>query len=223
MSDRVSTDDPLSSILKIQPDALLLDFASDPSFAFKFCDSIQNSSKIKHLPVLVVTDVEDLGSILDLLSVGACDFVLEPYAPCELQARIRNIIAKNGNSDASFAKRIEKRLDDFDLIEKIETVKEELQGNADEMIDLHEQLRNALENASEVVAKAEYSLQFTDRVAQQVNEIGKLIYGIHMGVKREQKPYTEKESDTLQKSSSESVLDKMDRKAVDDLLDSLDI
>ncbi len=219
---------------KKTPAAIVVDFVTDSNRAFDVCETIRQTPSLADVPMLAITDVEDLPSIQEIYQVGINDLIIEPYPNCELQARLNKLISQeqggsSANADNNTSKRpdtikkIEKQLDDFDLINKIDRIKSELQGNADEMIDIHEQLRSALEQASEAVAKAEYSLQFTDRVAQQVNEIGKLIYGIHIGIKRDKRPYSDKESETLEKSSSQSVLEKQDQASVDELLKSLDI
>lgn len=221
-------DQAVETAIKSPPTAMIVDFVTDSIVAFGACEKIRQSTVLASIPLLAITDVEDLPTMQDMYQEGVDDFVIEPFANCELLARLKHTIlkasAQSQNSGVNdIAKKISKQLDDFELISKIDRVKTELQGNADSMIDIHEQLRQSLEQASEGVAKAEYALQFTDRVAQQVNEIGKLIYGIHIGIKRGQRPYTDKEGDTLEKSSSKSVLEKQDKEGVDDLLKSLDL
>lgn len=217
-----------SGIAESKPDAIVLDFSASPSFAFNLCGNIRANAQHKQLPVLIITDVEDFPGLMDLFVAGANDFILEPFARCEIQARIRQLITtqkadlSSESMSANTAHMLEKTLDDFDLLTKIDSIKHELQSNADGMIDTHEELRKALTSASEAVAKAEYSLQFTDRVAQQVNEVGKLVYHIHTSIKNKQ-PYAEKEGGMLNRSSSDSVLKDVDKESVKNLLSSLDI
>ncbi|HIB84983.1 MAG TPA: hypothetical protein EYO59_10415 [Chromatiaceae bacterium] len=60
-----------------------------------------------------------------------------------------------------------------------------------------------------------------DRLVER--EIGKLIYAIHMGIKRD-RPYTEKEGTSLTQSSSKTVPEEaVDEEATNALLKSLNI
>ena len=224
-----SFDEVIAACEASAPEVIIIDFSNDPN-AFSLCDTIREHTTLKATPVLAITDVEDLQIMQDIYQSGANDLILEPYAQCELQARLSRLVETSKTTASvqdpitqKIIQKIEGQLDNFDLITKIDQIKKELHSNADEMIETHEQLRAALDQAAEAIAKSEYSLQFTDRVAQQVNEIGKLIYGVHISLKREQRPYSDKESRHLEKSSSKSVLEEVDKEKVDDLLNSLNL
>ena len=53
---------------------------------------IRRSPEIMHIPALVLTDLQDEDDIASALDEGANDYVIKPFQPKELQARIRKLL-----------------------------------------------------------------------------------------------------------------------------------
>lgn len=53
---------------------------------------IRRSPDITHIPALVLTDLQDEDDIASALDEGANDYVIKPFQPKELQARIRKLL-----------------------------------------------------------------------------------------------------------------------------------
>ena len=53
---------------------------------------IRRSPEITHIPALVLTDLQDEDDIASALDEGANDYVIKPFQPKELQARIRKLL-----------------------------------------------------------------------------------------------------------------------------------
>jgi len=53
---------------------------------------IRRTTQINHIPILVLTDLQDEDDIASALDEGANDYVIKPFQPKELQARIRKLL-----------------------------------------------------------------------------------------------------------------------------------
>lgn len=54
-----------------------------------------------NLPVLVLTDLQDDDDIADALDEGADDYVIKPFQPKELQARLRKLLRRRTTTKSS--------------------------------------------------------------------------------------------------------------------------
>lgn len=218
----------IQTLKRSAPDVLLLDHAADSTAIWARCEQIRQHPQFHDLPIILIMDIDDTDVLLDVFGLGADDFILEPYASAELQARIRHHAERKRvaatidcHQQQHLLDQLTAQMDAFDLIRKIELVKRELATHGNEIVNTFDDMRVGLKKISgstsdtrlqkelnqiaDTLTRAEFSLQFTDRVAQQVNEIGKLIYNIHVSINNS-RPYSERESDALVHSSSDTVL-----------------
>lgn len=92
--DRIRASDDL--------DAVLSDVVMPRMDGFELCRSIRSEERGQHLPVLLLTSLSDSGQILRGLEAGADNYILKPYEPDDLLARLERVLrsAKPGAVDA---------------------------------------------------------------------------------------------------------------------------
>ncbi|WP_432989769.1 response regulator transcription factor [Dactylosporangium sp. CA-233914] len=80
------------------PDAVLLDLGLPDRDGFKVCMQMR---KISNVPIIVVTARADWRSRVHGLNLGADDYVVKPYNPAELVARIHAVTRRAGSAVAA--------------------------------------------------------------------------------------------------------------------------
>jgi signal transduction histidine kinase len=73
------------------PDVLLLDWGLPDMTGIEACRFIRTTHDEVQLPVLMVTVRRDREDVLEGLRAGANDFVVKPFAPAELHARVKTL------------------------------------------------------------------------------------------------------------------------------------
>ena len=72
-----------------RPDLILLDVSMPGMNGFEACAAIREQPFGQDVPVIIVTGLDDSGSMTRAFEVGATDFITKPLAPPVLQNRIR--------------------------------------------------------------------------------------------------------------------------------------
>ncbi len=83
--------DGLQSMLTGSPDAVVLDLGLPDVDGERLLGMIRSVSEV---PVIVATARDDEGLIVRLLDAGADDYVIKPYDPAHLEARIRAVLRR---------------------------------------------------------------------------------------------------------------------------------
>jgi diguanylate cyclase (GGDEF)-like protein/PAS domain S-box-containing protein len=102
-------DSALKSIAHLKPDLVLLDLIMPGKDGFETCREIRQLAEANHLPVLVVTGLDDTESIHRAFEAGATDFISKPVKPELLAYRVRYMLRASTtmknlmNSEASLA------------------------------------------------------------------------------------------------------------------------
>lgn len=79
-----------------KPDIVLLDVMMPKKDGFEVCREIRKTSNI---PVIMITARgEDFEKIMGL-DIGADDYIVKPFSPGEVMARIRSVLRRIGNND----------------------------------------------------------------------------------------------------------------------------
>ena len=98
-----------------KPDAVLLDVMMPKLDGFAVCREIRKTSTV---PVIMITARgEDFERIMGL-DIGADDYIVKPFSPGEVMARVRAVLRRMGRSDAAPAQALTRgnltvRLDDY--------------------------------------------------------------------------------------------------------------
>src|SRR5690606_33684991 len=73
----------------LQPDLILMDVNMPVLDGFGACRLLQNDATTSHIPIIFLSSASELDARLEGLHNGAVDYVIKPYEPEEVLARIR--------------------------------------------------------------------------------------------------------------------------------------
>lgn len=82
----------LSAFDATKPDIVLLDVMMPEMDGFEVCAEIRRRSTGRQVPILMVTGVDDVGSIKKAYETGATDFISKPFKSFILSERVRYIL-----------------------------------------------------------------------------------------------------------------------------------
>ncbi len=89
----------LSHIESKQSDLILLDISLPDGNGFTICTAAKRGHNI---PVIFLTVADDEISAVTGLELGADDFIVKPFRPMELLARIKSVLRRSGKSESIF-------------------------------------------------------------------------------------------------------------------------
>jgi adenylate cyclase len=76
-------------LLRSEPfDVVLLDIVMPEMDGFQVLKEVKADPELRHLPVIVITSVDDMDSAVRCIEMGADDFLAKPFDPVLLRARI---------------------------------------------------------------------------------------------------------------------------------------
>lgn len=78
-----------------QPDLILLDVMMPKLNGFDVCRRLRADARLRHVPILLLTALDDRRSRLTGLEAGADDFLSKPLDATELRTRVRTIMRLN--------------------------------------------------------------------------------------------------------------------------------
>lgn len=82
-------------IVQIQPiDLVLLDIRMPDVDGFGVLEFMKGREHTRHIPVIVVSSLDDLNAAVRCISLGAEDYLMKPYEPTLLGARLRASLEK---------------------------------------------------------------------------------------------------------------------------------
>ena len=87
----------IESFERLRPDLVLLDIDMPDLDGFHVCDAIRRTAAGRHVPVLIMTALNDVVSIERAFEVGATDFASKPINWAVLAHRIRYMLRASDN------------------------------------------------------------------------------------------------------------------------------
>jgi two-component system phosphate regulon response regulator PhoB len=87
-------EEALLQIAERRPDIVLLDWMLPHVSGLEICRQIRRSPRLKGLPVIMLTARGEEGDRVRGLNSGADDYVVKPFSPSELIARLRAVIRR---------------------------------------------------------------------------------------------------------------------------------
>jgi signal transduction histidine kinase len=120
-----SGDSALEKIAKAPPDLILLDIMMPGLNGYEVLEQLKKHQTWRHIPVIMISALDELGSVVRCIEMGADDYLAKPFNPVLLRARVRASLEK-------------KRLRDQEVL-----LYHQLQANFARLQEL-EQLRDSL-------------------------------------------------------------------------------
>src|SRR6266508_473945 len=87
----------LAKIPSFDPDLLIIDLKLPEMDGFEIVKRIRRDPKFSHTPVIVITSADELSEKLKAFELGADDYLVKPFQPEELVARM-GILARRGKA-----------------------------------------------------------------------------------------------------------------------------
>jgi two-component system sensor histidine kinase/response regulator len=93
-----SGDSAVEAVLRSSPDLILLDIMLPGLNGWEVCQTIRDSVKGRHLPIIMVSALTTEESRIKGLSLGADDYITKPFSVQELLLKTRNIVNRHART-----------------------------------------------------------------------------------------------------------------------------
>src|SRR5689334_18780778 len=87
-------EEALAQIAEVRPDAVLLDWMLPLVSGIEVCRQIRRAPATRSLPVIMLTARGEEGDRVRGLNSGADDYIVKPFSPTELVARLRAVMRR---------------------------------------------------------------------------------------------------------------------------------
>ena len=87
-------DEALLAVEEQQPDLVLLDWMLPGTSGIAVCQRIRARTETRALPIIMLTARGEEGDRIRGLNSGADDYVVKPFSPSELVARVRAVLRR---------------------------------------------------------------------------------------------------------------------------------
>ncbi|AUT00958.1 DNA-binding response regulator [Nostoc sp. CENA543] len=87
-------EEALTVFRSCSPDLVVLDVMMPKLDGYGVCQELRKESDI---PIILLTALSDVADRITGLELGADDYIVKPFSPKELEARIRSILRRRGN------------------------------------------------------------------------------------------------------------------------------
>lgn len=78
-------------VSKEQPDLIILDILLPKVDGYELCRSLRQTNQT---PIIILTSLKDISARIMALDAGADDYIVKPFSPQELEARIRSLLKR---------------------------------------------------------------------------------------------------------------------------------
>ncbi|HET7701833.1 MAG TPA: response regulator [Candidatus Limnocylindrales bacterium] len=76
-----------------QVDVVLLDLVMPEMDGYQTLAALKANEALGHIPVIIISGVDELGSVVRCIEMGATDYLTKPFEPALLRARIQSSLA----------------------------------------------------------------------------------------------------------------------------------
>lgn len=96
----IDGEDALAKVAEDKPDLILLDVMMPRTSGFEVCKRLKSNPDTKHIPIIMVTALHEMGDIERAVEVGTDDFVTKPVNRIDLLARVTSLLRLRFQGDA---------------------------------------------------------------------------------------------------------------------------
>ena len=158
-------EEALGKVNVFNPDIILLDLIMPKLSGFELTNILKNDEKTKHIPIIILTAVDDIKEKVDMLELGIEDYITKPFNFIEILARIRSILRSKRLKDEILRKeqrlksirKLEEQVGSF--IEEIRTISGDLVEHSKKKRNLREVMAKIGENLDRSVGGFESQYQ----------------------------------------------------------------
>ncbi len=90
----------MEQIYKQAPSLILLDVELPDKNGYEVLRVLRNDTRTSHLPIIMVTARDSVKDRVEGLDAGADDYLVKPFAPAELVARVKSLLRRAHNERA---------------------------------------------------------------------------------------------------------------------------
>jgi putative two-component system response regulator len=140
----------LRVIRKEAPDVILLDIRMPDMDGLEVTRRIKSEPSLMHIPIIIVTGMDDIRARIEALKLGADDFLVKPPHLAELSARVRSLVKVKAYNDHMLNHQKE-------LEAEVAERTRQLKGTLKQLEQAHEKLRSSsLDTIYRLSRAAEY-------------------------------------------------------------------
>ena len=136
--EAVDGEDGWNKSIEQIPDLIVSDVMMPKMDGFKLCEKIKTDERTSHIPVILLTAKAAKEDKLEGYETGADDYIMKPFEPDELRARIKNLIEQRKRLHEHFQKKgmlelNDKKITSVDkkfLIKALEVIQKNISDNS---------------------------------------------------------------------------------------------
>ena len=80
------------------PDIIISDFYTPVVNGLQVIEQVKSSGFFATIPILILSGDDNTETKIQCLEAGADDYLVKPFNPAELEARLKNILRRTGKS-----------------------------------------------------------------------------------------------------------------------------
>jgi DNA-binding response OmpR family regulator len=169
-------EEALAIVAQQPPDLILLDVMMPGMDGYQVASSIKSNPSTGHIPVIMVTAMDDRHAVMLGLSAGAEDVLSRPLDRAELCTRVKNLLRLRAHSVDKYNAMLEREVDSrtAGLLERAKTLEAQLEQAQQQVLALsHQQVLPpiAADTNSPVRGHDEQTPLFTDALNRWVREV----------------------------------------------------
>jgi DNA-binding response OmpR family regulator len=89
-------EEAVEAALREMPDMILMDVRMPKMTGYEACQKIKLNKDIQHIPIVFLSAKGQEAEIRTGLDAGATEYLLKPFAPMELTARVNELLIQYG-------------------------------------------------------------------------------------------------------------------------------